>query len=129
MRTVSGMNYFDIRNLFTDIHNVRNFLSGTLPVNIFILTAINEFWKIFCKFVKIKNEMIMKTTTGLNNAQLEILKMFSRPMSKQELTELKQTLIEFLAKKINIEVDEIPESRKITQKDLDNDYVAVIFQK
>lgn len=56
----------------------------------------------------------------LNNAQLEILKMFTKPMSKQELADLRKTLIEFLSDKIDNEVDDIWSKQNLSQEKIDN---------
>ncbi len=56
----------------------------------------------------------------LSNAQIEILKMFSRPMRKNEITDLKQVLKNFLSERIDNEVDEIWEKRNLSQIDMDN---------
>jgi len=61
----------------------------------------------------------LQTNTTFNNAQIEILKMFSRPMKKKDLLELKKILIDFLSKKIDDESDKIWEKKKLTQVDLD----------
>ena len=42
---------------------------------------------------------------ALNAAQLEIVKLFDRDLSEKDLRELKQVLIEFLAKKVVEEAD------------------------
>ncbi len=42
---------------------------------------------------------------ALNNAQLEILKMFREDQSKEELYEIKQVLSEYLAKKLMKEIE------------------------
>ncbi len=56
---------------------------------------------------------------NLNNAQLEILKMFSKPMPKTELIELKKTLVNFLTKRIDSEVDDIVQNKKLTSAKLE----------
>lgn len=58
-------------------------------------------------------------TQSLNNAQIEILKMFSKPMNRKDLSDLKKTLIDFLSSKIDSEVDEIWDKRKLSQSKLD----------
>jgi hypothetical protein len=55
----------------------------------------------------------------LNNAQPEILKMFSKPMNKRDLADLRKTLIEFLSEKIDEEVDQLWDKRKLSQNKLD----------
>ncbi len=53
------------------------------------------------------------------NAQLEILKLFSRPMSDVELVELKTFLGKYYAKKATEEADRLWEERGYTQKTMD----------
>ncbi len=50
----------------------------------------------------------------LNNAQLELLKLFKCGLSEQEYRELKQILSEYLAKKLIAEVDKIAEEKGYT---------------
>ncbi len=63
----------------------------------------------------------MQTTVNqnLNNAQLEILKMFSKPMPKTELMELKKILVNFLTKRIDSEVDDIVINKKLTPEKME----------
>lgn len=44
----------------------------------------------------------MENNIALNKTQLEILRMFSRELSDQELLELKRTFVKFLARKIEV---------------------------
>lgn len=46
--------------------------------------------------------------------------MFTKPMSKQELADLRKTLIEFLSDKIDNEVDDIWSKQNLSQEKLDN---------
>lgn len=57
--------------------------------------------------------------SGLNNAQIEILKMFSKPMSQKELSEFKKMLIQYLSKKIDEEVEDIWNKKKMSNSKLD----------
>ena len=52
-------------------------------------------------------------------AQLEILKMFSKPMPQTELMELKKTLVNFLTKRIDSEVDDIVRNKKLTPEKME----------
>ena len=63
-----------------------------------------------------KNTMI----APLNNAQLELLKLFSKPLTKTELDELKATLLNFLSKKLTAEVNEASKERGYSEKQIDN---------
>lgn len=55
----------------------------------------------------------------LTPAQLHLLRLFSQPMSDDELTALQQTLVDFYAQRIDNEVDKLWESGQITQEKLD----------
>lgn len=52
----------------------------------------------------------------LSNAQLELLKLFSRPMSDAELAELKNYLVQFYAKRVMDEADRLWDERGYTQE-------------
>jgi len=58
--------------------------------------------------------------SALNTAQLEILKLFDRQMSEAEILELKQVLIDFLAKKVVEEADKAFDERGYTANDIEN---------
>jgi len=53
------------------------------------------------------------------NAQLEIMKLFSKEMNEQDLIELKTLLGKFYAKKASDLADKIWEERGYTQADMD----------
>lgn len=55
----------------------------------------------------------------LNNAQTELLKLFSTDLSDKELDELKLLLSRFYAKKAILEADKIWDERGLTNKDMD----------
>ncbi len=55
----------------------------------------------------------------LSNAQLELLKLFSRPMSDEELKELKTLLANYYVKKATDEIDRLWEERGYTQETMD----------
>ncbi|MFN7119383.1 MAG: hypothetical protein ACK4TA_21475 [Saprospiraceae bacterium] len=57
--------------------------------------------------------------SALNTAQLEILKLFDRQMSEAELMELKQLLIDFLAKKVVEEADKAFDEKGYTAEDIE----------
>jgi len=57
--------------------------------------------------------------SALNTAQLEILKLFDRQMSEAELLELKQVLIDFLAKKVVEEADKAFDGKGYTSEDIE----------
>jgi hypothetical protein len=56
----------------------------------------------------------------LNKAQIEILKLFSRPMSDEDLQEIKTLLVKHLSEKLTMRVEDISKQKGYTQKDFDN---------
>ena len=56
----------------------------------------------------------------LNNAQIEILKLFSQPLSESDLNEIKTVLVKHLSEKLTRKVDAISQQKGYTQKDFDN---------
>lgn len=61
----------------------------------------------------------METVTKLNSMQMFMLKIFDRQLNSKQEQEIKQLLAEYFAKQIDEEMDEIWETRGLTQKDLD----------
>ncbi len=57
--------------------------------------------------------------TGLHPIQLQLLQLFSKEMSEQELEEVKILLLEYYDQKVAEEVDEIWESRGMTNEKMD----------
>lgn len=55
----------------------------------------------------------------LNKAQLELLKIFSKINSEEELQELKKLIGQYYAKKATDEANRIWEERTLTQEDMD----------
>ena len=55
----------------------------------------------------------------LTNAQLELLKIFSHPLSENDLADLKKTLSEFFAKRLVKQADKVWEDKNWTNKDVD----------
>ncbi len=58
-------------------------------------------------------------TAPLSNIQLEILKLFSTDLDKQELKELKDQLSEFYAKKSIENADRVWKEKQLTNEDMD----------
>lgn len=56
----------------------------------------------------------------LNKAQIEILKLFSRPMSEEDLQEIKTLLVKHLAEKLTQRVDNISKEKGYTQEDFNS---------
>ncbi|MDX1939474.1 MAG: hypothetical protein SFU99_02925 [Saprospiraceae bacterium] len=57
---------------------------------------------------------------ALNAAQLEIIKLFDRDLSEKDLRELKQVLIEFLAKKVVEEADKAFDEKGYSLADIEH---------
>ena len=58
-------------------------------------------------------------TTTLTNLQLEIIKLYSTGMKRQELFELKDVLAAFFARKAIKEADTIWDEQNLTNSDMD----------
>lgn len=58
--------------------------------------------------------------TPLNKTQLEILKLFSQPLSDEDLLEIKALLVKHLSEKLTRKVDAISKQKGYTQKDFDS---------
>lgn len=56
----------------------------------------------------------------LNNAQLEIMKLFSTDLSEGELKELKNLIAQFYAAKAIKAADEVWDEKGLTNEDMDN---------
>ena len=61
-----------------------------------------------------------KLETPLNKAQLDILKLFNRPMSDKDLAELNDVLIDFLMKKLTESADRSIEEQGLSTEEVDN---------
>ena len=61
-----------------------------------------------------------KLATPLNKAQLDILKLFNRPMSDKDLADLNDVLIDFLMKKLTESADRSIEERGLSVEEVDN---------
>jgi len=55
----------------------------------------------------------------LSNAQLELLKLFSRDLPEEDLIEIKQMIVNYLAEKLAQKTDEIWEEKGWTNKDME----------
>ena len=70
------------------------------------------------KSIRFNMKYITDMTGKLNNTLLEILKVFSQPLSDQQLKEVKRLLFEFKVKHIVKDMDKNWEGRDIYQDDL-----------
>lgn len=59
-------------------------------------------------------------STKLNAVQLHLLKMFARPMSEQDLLEIKALLSNYYAKKVDDESDKLWEEKGLSQQSIDD---------
>jgi hypothetical protein len=57
--------------------------------------------------------------TPLNKAQLELLRLFSRVKSEEELLDIKRMVTQYYAERVKKEVNKAWEERGYTQEDLD----------
>jgi len=60
-----------------------------------------------------------KITSPLTNAQLEILKLFSRELNEQELLEIKRLIVRYLAQKATKLADEVWAQKGWTNEDME----------
>ncbi len=56
----------------------------------------------------------------LNNAQLELLKLFSRDLEEADLLEIKRLIVKYLADKVTKMADELWEEKGWTNDDMNN---------
>ena len=56
---------------------------------------------------------------SLTNMQLELLKVFSYQLPEEELSEMKQVLVEFFAKRLEKRASKIWNDKKYTQDDME----------
>lgn len=54
----------------------------------------------------------------LNEAQTTILRLFEREMTQNELDELKETLVDFLDRRLQKELDRVMEEKNISPEDI-----------
>ena len=60
-----------------------------------------------------------KISTGLNDIQIGLLRMFDRQIPDDEVLEIKKVLTKHLSKKLFAEVDRVIEEKGISEKDFD----------
>lgn len=56
----------------------------------------------------------------LNEAQLVLLRLFDRPIAHEEVTELRDFLVAYYSKKLEIELNRIIAEKQMTVQDIDN---------
>lgn len=57
-----------------------------------------------------------QSKAALNKTQLEILKLFSKPMTEEELLEIKKVLVKHLSEKLTKKIDNISKAKGYTQE-------------
>ncbi len=62
----------------------------------------------------------MQQSTGLNDVQLSLLRLFNRQMSHEESVEIRDLLAKHYAEKLFHEVDKIVAEKNITKDDYEN---------
>lgn len=58
--------------------------------------------------------------TGLNELQVSLLRLFNRPMSDNEVKELKRLLVSHYSEQLRAEVNMVVSEKGYTQKDFDD---------
>lgn len=61
--------------------------------------------------------MVAKLQTPFSDAQLELLKLFNTPLNKEDLSELKQILLDFKFRKLQQVIERDVEAKDYTSKD------------
>lgn len=56
----------------------------------------------------------------LNEAQLVLLRLFDRPIAQEEVTELRDFLVAYYNKKLEVELNRIIAEKQMTLQDIDN---------
>ena len=59
----------------------------------------------------------MKRSSGLNDIQIGLLRMFDRKIPNEEVIEIKKVLSKHLSKKLLDEVDQVVKEKDISEKD------------
>ena len=63
---------------------------------------------------------MLNQKTTLNKTQLEILKLFSKPLSEEELQDLKKVLVNHLSEKLIRKTEVITKEKGYKQEDFNN---------
>jgi len=82
-----------------------------------------DIWSKFIKFV-MNGLRIMAiaqhTHTGLNEIQVSLLRIFNRPMSEEQVKELKRLLVKYYSSQLKEEITKVVSEKGYTQKDFDD---------
>ncbi len=65
------------------------------------------------------NQPDFTTSAKLNPVQLHLLELFSRNMTEQELLEIRELLVQYYARKVDEEIDQIWEKRVYSPESFD----------
>ena len=57
------------------------------------------------------------SVNGLNEVQIGLLRMFSRPMSEEQALKIKRVIVSFLADELDTEIEKVVDEKNITEKD------------
>ncbi|MDF7819525.1 hypothetical protein P1X15_18040 [Runella sp. MFBS21] len=63
----------------------------------------------------------MKTVENipLNEIQISLLRMFSRPMTEEQTLKIKRALVRFLTEELDDEIEKVVKEKNITDQDFD----------
>jgi hypothetical protein len=64
--------------------------------------------------------LMQQPSAGLNEIQLSLLRLFSRPMSEKETKDLKKLLVGYYSVQLEKEVSKVVAEKGYSQKDFDN---------
>lgn len=62
----------------------------------------------------------MHSSSGLNEIQVSLLRLFNRPMTEKETRELKKLLVDYYSDRLGKEVDKVVAEKGYSQKDFDD---------
>ena len=57
--------------------------------------------------------------SGLNEVQIGLLRMFSRPMTKEQSLKIKRGIVNLLSDELDAEVERVVKEKNITEKDFE----------
>jgi hypothetical protein len=63
---------------------------------------------------------LMHSSSGLNEIQVSLLRLFNRPMTEKETSELKKLLVDYYTDRLGKEVDKVVAEKGYSQKDFDD---------
>lgn len=57
--------------------------------------------------------------SSLNDVQIGLLRMFSRPMTEEQTLKIKRAIVNHLSDELDVEVEKVVAEKRITEKDFD----------